>query len=164
MYAIRSYYASRCEWACYDTQETCYSLTMHYQDEIHRPAFPYKFKFKFSGCPNDCVASIARSDIAVIGTWKDQIRIDQAAVKGYIAGSYPSNGGAHAGKDWGKFDIQAEVIDLCPRITSYNVCYTKLLRSVTAENISGYHGNTRWACQYFQKRIKGLFKEDRQSG
>ncbi|RLB21621.1 MAG: sulfite reductase, dissimilatory-type subunit alpha, partial [Deltaproteobacteria bacterium] len=23
-------------------------------------------------------------------------------------------GGAHAGKDWGKFDIQKEVIDLCP--------------------------------------------------
>ena len=38
---------SRCEWACYDAQEVCHSLTMHYQDEIHRPAFPYKFKFKF---------------------------------------------------------------------------------------------------------------------
>ncbi|MDH4317515.1 MAG: dissimilatory-type sulfite reductase subunit alpha [Desulfobulbaceae bacterium] len=105
---------SRCEWACYDTQETCYHLTMHYQDEIHRPAFPYKFKFKFSGCPNDCVASIARSDIAVIGTWKDDIRIDQAAVKEYIAGKYPANAGAHAGRDWGKFDIQKEVIALCP--------------------------------------------------
>lgn len=105
---------SRCEWACYDTQETCYQLTMKYQDEIHRPAFPYKFKFKFSGCPNDCVASIARSDISVIGTWRDEIRIDQAAVKEYIAGNYPANGGAHSGRDWGKFDIQKEVIDLCP--------------------------------------------------
>jgi sulfite reductase alpha subunit len=105
---------SRCEWSCYDTEEACYHLTMHYQDEIHRPAFPYKFKFKFSGCPNDCVASIARSDIAVIGTWRDQIRIDQAAVKEYIAGNYPPNGGAHSGKDWGKFDIQKEVIDICP--------------------------------------------------
>ncbi len=105
---------SRCEWSCYDTQETCYQLTMKYQDEIHRPAFPYKFKFKFSGCPNDCVAAIARSDISVIGTWRDEIRIDQAAVKEYIAGNYPANGGAHSGRDWGKFDIQKEVIDLCP--------------------------------------------------
>ena len=105
---------SRCEWSCYDTEETCHHLTIHYQDEIHRPAFPYKFKFKFSGCPNDCVAAIARSDIAVIGTWRDQIRIDQAAVKEYVAGNYPSNGGAHSGRDWGPFDLKAEVIDLCP--------------------------------------------------
>lgn len=105
---------SRCEWACYDTQEACYQLTLKYQDEIHRPAFPYKFKFKFSGCPNDCVAAIARSDISVIGTWRDAIRIDQAAVKEYMAGNYPGNGGAHSGRDWGKFDIQKEVIDLCP--------------------------------------------------
>ncbi|MDY0350650.1 MAG: dissimilatory-type sulfite reductase subunit alpha [Desulfobulbaceae bacterium] len=105
---------ARCEWSCYDTQEACYQLTMKYQDELHRPAFPYKFKFKFSGCPNDCVAAIARSDFSVIGTWKDDIQIDQAAVKEYIAGNYPSNGGAHSGRDWGKFDIKKEVIDLCP--------------------------------------------------
>ena len=105
---------SRCEWACYDTEETCHHLTMHYQDEIHRPAFPYKFKFKFSGCPNDCVAAIARSDVAVIGTWRDDIRIDQAGVKEYIAGNYPVQGGAHSDGDWGPFDIQKEVIELCP--------------------------------------------------
>ena len=105
---------ARCEWGCYDTQDLCHSLTMHYQDEIHRPAFPYKFKFKFSGCPNDCVAAIARSDFAVIGTWRDDIRIDQAAVKGYIKGEFAPNAGAHSGKDWGKFDIKKEVLDLCP--------------------------------------------------
>ena len=105
---------SRCEWSCYDTQDICYALTMHYQDEIHRPAFPYKFKFKFSGCANDCVAAIARSDFAVIGTWKDDIQMDQAAVKEYIAGNYPANGGAHKDGDWGPFDIQKEVVDLCP--------------------------------------------------
>ncbi len=105
---------SRCEWSCYDTEEACHHLTMHYQDEIHRPAFPYKFKFKFSGCPNDCVAALARSDFAVIGTWRDDIRIDQAAVKEYVAGNIVSGGGAHAGRDWGAFDIQKEVIDLCP--------------------------------------------------
>lgn len=107
---------SRCEWSCYDTQEACHSLTMKYQDEIHRPAFPYKFKFKFSGCPNDCVAAIARSDFAVIGTWKDNIRIDQAAVQKYIDNDpeFPSNAGGHKGGDWGEFDIQKEVIELCP--------------------------------------------------
>ncbi len=105
---------SRCEWSCYDTQDICYALTMHYQDEIHRPAFPYKFKFKFSGCANDCVAAIARSDFAVIGTWKDDIQIDQAAVKEYVAGNYPSNGGSHKDGDWGPFNLKKEVIDLCP--------------------------------------------------
>ena len=54
---------SRCEWACYDTMGLCYDLTMDYQDELHRPQFPYKFKIKMSGCPNDCVASIARADL-----------------------------------------------------------------------------------------------------
>ena len=74
---------SRCEWACYDTMRACYDFTMKYQDELHRPAFPYKFKFKFSGCPNDCVASIARSDMSIIGTWRDNIQIDQDAVREY---------------------------------------------------------------------------------
>ncbi|MBW2012121.1 MAG: dissimilatory-type sulfite reductase subunit alpha [Deltaproteobacteria bacterium] len=90
--------AARCEYACYDTQAICHELTNEYQDELHRPAFPYKFKFKFDGCPNCCVASIARSDMSFIGTWRDDIRI----------------GGAHAGRDWGAFDIQKEVVDLCP--------------------------------------------------
>ncbi|MEW6220868.1 MAG: dissimilatory-type sulfite reductase subunit alpha [Thermodesulfobacteriota bacterium] len=105
---------ARCEWGCYDTQAACHNITNTYQDELHRPAFPYKFKIKFSGCPNDCVAAIARSDFAVIGTWRDDIRIDQAAVAKYVSGEYVPNGGAHAGRDWGKFDIKAEVIDLCP--------------------------------------------------
>jgi len=106
--------SARCEYACYDTQALCYALTMEYQDELHRPAFPYKFKFKFDGCPNCCVASIARSDISFIGTWKDDIRIDQEAVQGYIGGELKPNAGAHAGRDWGKFDIQKEVIGRCP--------------------------------------------------
>ncbi len=72
---------ARCEWACYDTLNACYDLTQEFQDELHRPAFPYKFKFKFAGCPNDCVASVARADLSIIGTWRDEIRIDQAEVK-----------------------------------------------------------------------------------
>ena len=105
---------ARCEWSCYDTQELCYELTLHYQDELHRPAFPYKFKMKFDGCPNGCVASIARADISFIGTWKDNIRIDQKAVKAYMNDEIKPNGGAHQGRDWGAFDIKKEVLDLCP--------------------------------------------------
>jgi dissimilatory sulfite reductase alpha subunit len=106
--------AARCEFSCYDTQDLCHTLTNEYQDELHRPAFPYKFKFKFDGCPNCCVASIARADISFIGTWKDDIRIDQDAVAGYVNGEFKPNGGAHAGRDWGKFDIVKEVVNLCP--------------------------------------------------
>jgi sulfite reductase alpha subunit len=72
---------------------------MTFQDEIHRPRWPYKSKIKASGCPNDCVAAIARSDFTIIGTWKDSLRIDQAAVREY------ANGG---------FDIKTVVIDKCP--------------------------------------------------
>jgi len=90
---------ARCEWACYDTLAMAYNVTMEYQDNLHRPAFPYKFKFKFAGCPNDCVASIARSDMTIIGTWRDDMQIDQDAVKEYL--------------DNGK-DIEGEVIQMCP--------------------------------------------------
>lgn len=90
---------ARCEWACYDTMKACYDFTMTYQDEIHRPAFPYKFKMKFSGCPNDCVASIARADLSIIGIWRDAIQIDKAAVAEYA--------------DRG-MDIRSDVVDNCP--------------------------------------------------
>ncbi|MDJ0801448.1 MAG: dissimilatory-type sulfite reductase subunit alpha [Desulfobacterales bacterium] len=105
---------ARCEYACYDTNDLCYHLTQEYQDELHRPAFPYKFKFKFDGCPNGCVASIARADMSFIGTWKDNIKIDQEAVQAYIGGEFAPNANDHDGRDWGPFDIQKEVIDLCP--------------------------------------------------
>ncbi len=90
---------SRCEWACYDTMGLTYDLTMSFQDEIHRPAFPYKFKFKMSGCPNDCVASIARADMSIIGTWRDDIQVDQDAVREY----------AESG-----MDINSDVVQNCP--------------------------------------------------
>jgi len=89
---------SRCEWACYDTQETCYKITMRYQDELHRPAFPYKYKFKFSGCANDCVASVARADMSFIGTWRDDIKQDDAMVAEYAK----------------TVDIQRDVVGRCP--------------------------------------------------
>ncbi len=90
---------ARCEWASYDAMKLCYDLTMAYQDEMHRPAFPYKFKIKCSACPNDCVASIARSDLSVIGTWKDEIQVDEAEVANYAAKG---------------LNIQKDVCDHCP--------------------------------------------------
>ncbi len=89
---------SRCEWACYDTMGFTYALTQHFQDELHRPAFPYKYKLKMAGCPNDCVASIARSDCAIIGTWADDIKVDKDALAEYAK----------------TVDIQADVVDRCP--------------------------------------------------
>jgi sulfite reductase alpha subunit len=90
---------ARCEWACYDTMAICDDMTRTYQDELHRPPFPYKFKIKCAGCSNDCVASIARSDLSVIGTWKDDIQQDDAAVAEYAAAG---------------LNIQKDVCDLCP--------------------------------------------------
>ena len=90
---------ARCEWSCIDTLDLCNDLTHSFQDELHRPAWPYKFKIKISGCPNDCVASIARADLPIIGTWRDTIRIDQDEVRKYVASG---------------FDIKKEVVCLCP--------------------------------------------------
>jgi sulfite reductase alpha subunit len=104
---------SRCEWACLDSQHIINDLTHTFQDELHRPAWPYKFKFKCSGCPNDCVAAVARADCSIVGTWRDNIRIDQDAVRAYAAGEFAPNGNAH-GTGPEKLDIQAEVVDLCP--------------------------------------------------
>ena len=103
---------SRCEWSCINTQDIIYDLTQEFQDALHRPMFPYKFKFKSSGCPMDCVAAIARSDCSIIGTWRDDIRIDQEAVKAYVGGELVPHAGAGGPRK--DFDIKAEVIDLCP--------------------------------------------------
>jgi sulfite reductase alpha subunit len=101
----------RCEWSCFDTLDACNDVTHTFQDQLHRPMWPYKFKFKFSGCPNDCVAAIARSDLAVIGTWRDKIRIDQTAVAAYVGGEIPAAAG---GDKKAKLDIQKDVVGLCP--------------------------------------------------
>jgi len=90
---------ARCEWAMIDTMDICNTVTQHFQDELHRPAYPYKIKNKISGCACDCVAAIARADVSVIGTWKGDIQIDQAEVKNYADGG---------------MDIQSDIIDWCP--------------------------------------------------
>ncbi|MBF0183427.1 MAG: dissimilatory-type sulfite reductase subunit alpha [Magnetococcales bacterium] len=75
---------ARCEQACYDTLGTHGKVLSYYADLTHRPQLPYKAKFKFSGCPNDCTNSIQRADYAVIGTWKDDMQVDTAEVENFI--------------------------------------------------------------------------------
>ncbi len=89
---------ARCEWANYDTLHITDNLTREFQNEIHRPTFNYKFKIKCAGCPNDCIASGARSDLSIVGVWKDSIRIDQKEVAEYAK----------------KFDIEKYVVNKCP--------------------------------------------------
>lgn len=72
-----------CEWACIDTLDLYQELSREFQDEIHRPRYPYKFKFKIAGCPNDCVAAIARSDLAIVGTWRDSFTVDKKMLQDY---------------------------------------------------------------------------------
>jgi sulfite reductase alpha subunit len=75
---------ARCEHACFDTASAHRQVMNNFTDDLHRPALPYKFKFKFSGCPNDCMNSIQRADMAMIGTWRDDIQVRQDEVKNFI--------------------------------------------------------------------------------
>jgi sulfite reductase alpha subunit len=77
--------AARCEQSCFDEQRTHRTLVNAFLDDMHRPALPYKMKFKVSGCANDCMNAIHRSDFAVIGTWRDEMIVDQDEVKAYVA-------------------------------------------------------------------------------
>ncbi|MCP5142304.1 MAG: dissimilatory-type sulfite reductase subunit alpha [Chromatiales bacterium] len=77
--------AARCEMSCAHEHKIHRLLVNNFTDDVHRPALPYKFKFKVSGCPNDCQNAIERADFAVIGTWRDDIQIDEAEVAAFIA-------------------------------------------------------------------------------
>ncbi len=92
---------ARCEMSCYDEQKAHREIINEFLDEMHRPALPYKFKFKFSGCPNDCVNAIHRADFAVIGTWRDDMKVDQVEVKKYV-------------KEVGRKYVIDSVIAMCP--------------------------------------------------
>ncbi len=76
--------AARCEQSCAKEQKIQRVLVNNFTDDVHRPALPYKFKFKVSGCPNDCMNSIERADMAIIGTWRDDIKVDQDQVKKFV--------------------------------------------------------------------------------
>jgi sulfite reductase alpha subunit len=77
--------SARCEQSCANEQKIHRTLVNNFTDDVHRPALPYKFKFKVSGCPNDCTNSIERADFAVIGTWRDDMKVDQAEAKAFVA-------------------------------------------------------------------------------
>jgi len=70
-------------------------------DDMHRPSLPYKFKFKFAGCANDCANAIHRADMAVIGTWKDDMQVNQAEIKVKVS-------------ELGRKEFINQVIKLCP--------------------------------------------------
>ena len=105
--------AARCEQSCYDEGKAHRTVINNFLDDIHRPSLPYKFKFKFSGCPNDCMNSIQRSDMAVIGTWRDNIRTDEALARRYFA-------------KHGLNDLVNDVVNRCP---------TRAIRLVEAKAI-----------------------------
>jgi sulfite reductase alpha subunit len=92
---------ARCEHSCYDEVKAHRGIINEFLDEMHRPALPYKFKFKFSGCPNDCSNAIHRSDFAVIGTWRDDMKVDQEEVKIYV-------------KNNGRKQVIDQIIAMCP--------------------------------------------------
>ncbi len=75
---------ARCEMSCFDTLGITKYITDTFISELHRPEFPYKFKFKISGCGNDCACSMQRSDMPIIGTWRDEIQINQEEVAKFI--------------------------------------------------------------------------------
>lgn len=76
--------AARCEQSSTDEMRVHRTLLNNFTDDVHRPALPYKFKFKVSGCGNDCMNSIERSDFSIIGTWRDDMKVDQDAIAGYL--------------------------------------------------------------------------------
>ena len=76
--------SARCEMSCANEHKLHRALVNNFTDDVHRPALPYKFKFKISGCPNDCQNAIERADFAVIGTWRDHKKIDQDEFKAFV--------------------------------------------------------------------------------
>ena len=93
--------AARCEMSNANEQGILRTLVNAFLDDMHRPALPYKFKFKVSGCANDCMNSIERSDMSTIGTWRDDIKINQTAWQRMV---------------WGKGVqyVQDNIISRCP--------------------------------------------------
>src|SRR5512147_2318091 len=121
--------AARCEMSCYDEAKALRTVINNNLDDMHRPSLPYKFKFKFSGCANDCVNAIQRSDMATIGTWRDNIRVNEEQVRDYM-------------KVHGMNDLVNDVISKCPTKAITLVASDKFKASehVSAANLGD--GNT----------------------
>ena len=93
--------AARCEQSNYDEARAMRTVINNLLDDMHRPSLPYKMKFKFSGCANDCVNASHRSDVAVLGTWRDDIKVDQDKVKEFV-------------NENGRKMVNDQVINMCP--------------------------------------------------
>ena len=93
--------ASRCEMSLHNEGKAHRILVNQFLDDMHRPALPYKFKVKVSGCPNDCMNAIHRSDFAVIGTWRDDMKVNQDGWKAMVA-------------DKGRKYVMDNVVSRCP--------------------------------------------------
>ncbi|AGA33428.1 Sulfite reductase alpha subunit [Thioalkalivibrio nitratireducens DSM 14787] len=93
--------SARCEHSCYSEANAHRKVMNSFVDDLHRPSLPYKFKFKFSGCPNDCMNSIQRADMAVIGTWRDDIQVKQDEVRKFV-------------QERGRHEVIDNVITRCP--------------------------------------------------
>ncbi|MDO8606695.1 MAG: dissimilatory-type sulfite reductase subunit alpha [Phaeospirillum sp.] len=92
---------ARCEQACFDTLAAHRTVINDFTDDIHRPSLPYKMKFKFSGCANDCANATQRADVAILGTWKDDMQVNQTEVQAKV-------------KQLGRKEFINQVIRMCP--------------------------------------------------
>jgi sulfite reductase alpha subunit len=115
--------AARCEMSCFDEARALRVVINNNIDDMHRPSLPYKFKFKFSGCPNDCVNSIQRSDMATIGTWRDNIQANETLARDWMA--------SHSVED-----LTNMVVSMCP---------TRAIRLVKNDGAAAGEGVTKVA-------------------
>ena len=121
--------AARCEQSCYNEAQAHRAVLNTFLDDIHRPSLPYKFKFKFSGCANDCMNAIQRADMAVIGTWRDNMRTDEALAKQWFA-------------KHGMDELVNDIVARCPTKT-FQVKELKKIKSgehITSVAVNDTHG------------------------
>jgi sulfite reductase alpha subunit len=84
---FREFYAcpgpALCEFALYDTLHAMDYVRSHpaIYRYLNTQMFPYKIKFKFSGCPMDCATANSRADFALIGTWVGAPEVDQGLLR-----------------------------------------------------------------------------------
>ena len=93
--------AARCEQSCFDEGRALREVINASVDDIHRPALPYKMKYKFSGCANDCSNATQRADMAIIGTWRGDMKVNQDEIKAKVA-------------QLGRKEFINQVIRMCP--------------------------------------------------
>ncbi len=76
--------ATRCDAVLADAADLREAWYRRFLDDVQYPRFPHKVKVKFSGCPNDCARAQQKSDIGVIGIFRDAPKVDQARLQEWI--------------------------------------------------------------------------------